>query len=290
MSLAKIRKIGLALAFSPRMEAIMAEAMRLVHLYKSVLVLVHVGDKSNEAEERVEQLIAKYEIEKERIKILWKKGDPAESILKACTEEHIDLLIAGALKKENLMEHYLGSVARKILRKANCSVLMLTNPSLDPKPFSNIVVNAEDSTYVHDALGMACNIAFHDDAAWVHVVREVKLYGLSMASLDDCNEEEYNEVRNGLLKTEIESVEQLLLKIPHQGVRTNIKLLSGKSGFELSKFAQRKQADLLVVGASPRKFFLFDRVFTHDLEYIFQDLPCNLLIVKPTSRKEASHG
>lgn len=290
MSLTKIRKIGLALAFSPRMEAIMAEAMRLVHLYNSHLVLVHVGDKSKEADEKVTQLISNYNLEKERIKILWKKGDPAESILKACHEEGVDLLIAGALRKENIMQHYLGSIARKILRKANCSVLMLTNPVLDPKPFSNIVVNAEDSAYVQEALSMACSIAEHDQAAWVHVVREVKLYGLSMAAVDDCTEEEYNEVRNGLLKTEIESVEQLLHKVPHAGVKINIKLLSGKSGFELSKFAQRKQADLLVVGASPRRFFLFDRVFTHDLEYIFQDLPCNLLIVNPTNRKEASNG
>jgi nucleotide-binding universal stress UspA family protein len=167
---------------------------------------------------------------------------------------------------------------------------MLTNPTTTPKPFNNIVVNAEDSAYVHEALSMACGIAQQDSAAWVHVVREVKLFGLSMAAVDDCTEEEYNEVRNGLLKTEIDNVEQLLHKIPHNGVKINIKLLSGKSGFELSKFAQRKQADLLVVGASHRRFFLFDRVFTHDLEYIFQDLPCNLLIVKPSKRKEKSNG
>jgi nucleotide-binding universal stress UspA family protein len=290
MTQTKIHKIGLALAFSPRMEAIMAEAVRLMHLYNSFLVLVHVGEKTVEAEEKVISLITTHKLEKERIKILWKKGDPVESILKVCHEEHVDLLIAGALKKENLMQHYLGSVARKILRKANCSVLMLTNPDAQPKPFSNIVVNAEDSAYVHEALSMACSIAQHDKAAWVHIVREVKLYGLSMASVDDCTEEEYNEVRNGLLKNEIENVEKLLVKIPHDGLRTNIKLLSGKSGFELSKFAQRKQADLLVVGAAPRRFFLFDRVFTHDHEYIFQDLPCNLLIVNPTNRKEASNG
>jgi nucleotide-binding universal stress UspA family protein len=114
MLFTKIKKIGLALAFSPRMEAIMAEAIRLVQLYNSLLVLVHVGDKSNEAEEKMAQLLSNYNIDKERIKILWKKGDPAESILKACHDEGVDLLIAGALKKENLMQHYLGSVARKI--------------------------------------------------------------------------------------------------------------------------------------------------------------------------------
>jgi hypothetical protein len=50
----------------------------------------------------------------------------------------------------------------------------------------------------------------------------------------------------------------------------------------------RKHADLLIVGASPRKFSFFDRVFPHDLEYIFGDLPCNLLMV--SKRKEAGNG
>jgi hypothetical protein len=35
---------------------------------------------------------------------------------------------------------------------------------------------------------------------------------------------------------------------------------------------------------------LFDRVFPNDLEYVFADLPCNLLIVHPaTKRKEDPH-
>jgi nucleotide-binding universal stress UspA family protein len=62
-------------------------------------------------------------------------------------------------------------------------------------------------------------------------------------------------------------------------VKINIKMLSGKSGFELCKFVERKQAGLLVVGAPPRRFSLFDRIFPHDLEYVFADLPCNLLVV-----------
>lgn len=188
------------------------------------------------------------------------------------------------------MKYYLGTIARKILRKANCSVLMLIDPSADRKGFQQIVANAEDSPFVEDALAAACDLSLKDKANWLHVVREVKLLGLTMSTMDDCTEEEHNEIRNGLMRTEIENVEKLLAKIPHTGLKVNIKLLSGKSGFELSKFAQRKQADLLVVGASPRRFFFFDRVFTHDLEYIFQDMPCNLLVVNPQQRKEVGRG
>ncbi len=58
-------------------------------------------------------------------------------------------------------------------------------------------------------------------------------------------------------------------------------MLSGRSGFELARFADRKEADLLVMGAPRRKFSFFTRVFPHDQEYIFNDLPCNILVVQP---------
>jgi nucleotide-binding universal stress UspA family protein len=286
----KINRIGLALAFSPRMEALMAEVARLLTAYHAQLVLVHVGQETPDATAKVETLLSESGIHVSQVKILWREGDPADCILKACKDEQIDLLVAGALRKENFMQYYLGTIARKILRKADCSVLMLVDPTVEKKQMQHIVVNAEDSVYVEDALEGAFDVARKEKALWVHVVKEVKLYGLTMTAMNDCTEEEYTEQRNELMRSEIENVEKLIARVPHEGVKINIKLLSGKSGFELSKFAQRKQADLLVVGASPRKFFLFDRVFTHDLEYIFQDLPCNLLVVNPRKRKEVDRG
>lgn len=286
----KISKIGLALAFSPRMEAMMAEASRLSHAYGAQLLLVHVGKETQEAKSQLQTLLTKSRMELSQVKILWKEGDPADCILAACKEEQVDLLMAGALKKEQFMKYYLGTIARKILRKANCSVLMLIDPSVERKGFQQIVANAEDSAFVEDAIAAACDIGIKENAQWLHIVREVKLLGLTMSALDDCTEEEHNQLRNGIMRTEIENVEKILTKIPHAGLKVNIKLLSGKSGYELSQFAQRKHADLLVVGASPRKFWFFDRVFTHDLEYIFQDMPCNLLVIHPTQRKEVANG
>jgi nucleotide-binding universal stress UspA family protein len=108
-----------------------------------------------------------------------------------------------------------------------------------------------------------------------------------MSVADQESEEAYDDLRHKLVQDEIEKVEQLMADIPHHGLKINIKIVAGKSGFELSKFAIRKNADLLIVGASSRRFFLVDRLFTHDLEYIFADLPCNLLMVHP--RKEVMH-
>jgi nucleotide-binding universal stress UspA family protein len=222
------------------------------------------------------------------VKIFWEEGKPSQRILAVCKKENVDLLIAGALKKENLLQYYLGTVARKIIRKADCSVLLLVNPSTTPQPFKNIVVEADDRPYVEQSLQAACQIALKDESSWLHIVRELKMYGLTMTAAEQCSEQEYEDMRHNLVQSEIDTVEKILHEIPHEGVKINIKLVSGKSGFELTQFTQRKQADLLIVGAPERRFSFFDRVFTHDQEYIFADLPCNLLIIHP--RKEVAHG
>jgi hypothetical protein len=85
----------------------------------------------------------------------------------------------------------------------------------------------------------------------------------------------------GMVREEIDEVEKILARIPRENLKVNIKMLSGKSGYELARFAERKKAELLIVGAPARRFSLFDRVFPHDLEYIFANLPCNLLIINP---------
>jgi nucleotide-binding universal stress UspA family protein len=285
------KRVGVAIAFSPRLEALLCEAARLKRYWQSELVLIHVGDASADAASSLKSLLTKIGLSDEEVIIRWEHGKPFKRILAVCREERVDLIIAGALKKENLLKYYLGTIARKILRKAECSVLMLLNPSVEPKPLTNIVVNTDDSPYVEQALAVACELGKIEKSGWIHLVREIKLYGLTMSIADQRSEEEYTQLRTDLVATEIDNVQRMLNKIPHEGLKVNIKIISGKAGYELAQFAIRKHADLLIVGAPPRKFSFFDRVFPHDQEYIFADLPCSLLIVNAkNNRKEVAHG
>jgi len=284
-------KIAVGVAFSPTSEAMLAETIRLAKLFNSEVLLIHVGARTAEVEQRMNAMMAKCEALRDRVSVIWGSGDPVNVILDSCKKNHVDLLVTGALKKENLVQYYVGSIARKVLRKAGCSVLTIINPSIESVPYKNIVVSAEASPHVVDAISTACGFAPKDYSAWLHVVKEVKLYGLSMAAADQHTEEEYDDVRQGLVKQEIENVNEMMRHIPHEGVRINVKTVSGKSGFELSGFAHRKNAELLVIGAPPRRFSLIDRLFPHDMEYILADLPCSLLVVQPSKyRKEVGHG
>lgn len=276
--------IGLAVSFSPTTLAMVAEASRLVKWFNADLVLVHVGKKDSEKTEALQKLVDGSGLDPARIKVSWVEGDPVEQILKVCNREKVDLLVAGALKKENLVNHYLGTVARKIMRKANCSIWMISDPSTDLNPLKNIVVDAEDGPNMPGILTLACTLANKNQGTWLHVVRELKLLGLALAAREQCTEAEYDELQRKMVQEETTLVQKELDRIPHKNLKINIKLLSGKSGFELTQFTKRKAADLLIINAPPRKFSFFDRIFTHDQEYIFSDLPCNLLIVQ-SSRK-----
>ena len=257
-------------------------------IFQAELILIHVGEAREKEKQLLNALLAAAGLLEEEVKVIWETGDPAEKILGVCEREKIDLLVAGALRKENVVQYYIGTIARKIMRKANCSLMMITDPSIAPRPIRNVVVNAEDSPYVTEAIQAACLLGQTGDHAWVHIVREIKLYGLAMASTGQRTEEEYGEMKQELLRDEIHEVEKMLATISHEGIKVNIKMLAGKSGFEVNQFARRKNADWLVVGGPARMFRLFDRLFQHDLEYIIADMPCNLLIVRPG--KEAQHG
>lgn len=274
-------RMALAAGFTPRLGALLTEASRLSRLWNAELFLIHAGDHQPESERKLQEVMKQSGIDVDKTKIIWESGPPAKAIISVCKREHIDLLIAGALHREKVTQYYLGSVARKLLRKAPCSVLMLTNPATSPVGFRNVVVQAdENNPYMLETLHTACTLACSEQAAWLHVVRNLKWYAFLSAS-EEFSESEYEHTRNHLIQTEVDEVQRLLNTIPHPGVKVNIKLISGKSGHELAQFTRRKHADLLVVSASPLKLSLLDRFMPNDLEYLFSDLPCNLLMVKP---------
>jgi nucleotide-binding universal stress UspA family protein len=272
-------RICLAITFSPRFEALLSEAIWLCNTFRSHLTVLHVGEQKEANKEAIEKALMAKGFEKSRFQIICESGSPSKIILSVCKREKIDLLVAGALEKENLLQYYLGTVGRTILRRSRCSVLMLTKPSVEGMSLSNIVTLAEDSPFVEEAISVSCMLAQAAKSQWIHVVRELKMLGLTLAAFDQSTEEEYDKQRQQLIQEEIDKVEAILNRVPHSDVKVNVKVISGKSGFELARFAEKKKADLLVVGAPNRRIYFFDRIFPHDLEYLFADLPCNLLIV-----------
>jgi nucleotide-binding universal stress UspA family protein len=273
------RKIALAIAFSPRIEALIAETKRLKDLHQASLVLIHIGKKTPELEQKLQAILKKHEVDPKQTKIIWEEGKPAKKIIQICNTEEVDLLVAGAMKKEVLFTYYLGSIARKIIRKAACSVLVLIEPSDKPGSFKKIVINGTQQPQTPYVIGKAVEICKLEQAAQVFILNEIKMYGLQMATIGEDNEESASKQRKKMVNEEIRYVEDILKTINKDGLKINIKITSGRWAHELAKFSENIQADLLILGGHENLTF-FDRLFPHDIEDILGNLPCNLLIVK----------
>jgi nucleotide-binding universal stress UspA family protein len=273
-------KLAIALAFSPRYEAILSESRRFQELFKAQLVIIHVGNKTDEKEILLDQKLEEIGFDKKKVKIVWTKGDPARKILEVCAKEKVDLLIAGAMKRENIFRYYIGSVARTILRKAQCSVLVLIQPDMSPQPFRKIVINGCENEFLFAALSKGVALGKIEQVAQIHVLREVRMLGLAMAVAgEEGNENDYSMARRKIVEEELENINILLKKLDTGDVNVNVKIISGKPEYEIAKFSRRVKADLLVLGAPEHKLNLIDRIFPHDMEYLLADLPSNLLVV-----------
>lgn len=287
MDLSKLKKrpsypfetIAVAISFSPRCQTVLAEAKRLSDSFGAALLLLYIGDKSAEKEQELDEMMASVSVNPNHSRVIWMEGDPVDTILKLCKLNIVDLLIIGALEKENLLKFYLGSIARNISRKAKCSVLLLTNPTVKPQDFKKIVVNgvANPKTVhtINTALYFAKNLKVKD----LTIINEVDISGLAMAISDNSTAPQTKEIKKNFTDESEETLQMILDKCDAGDVKVTDKSIKGKPGYAISKFAKDKKADLLVINSPDTHLNVFDRIFTHDIEYILADLPCNLLIV-----------
>ncbi len=275
------KKIGVAVAFSPRCEAIIGEAARLQKLFDAELIMIHIGKDKPDKKVYLEELINSFDVDTNKLKTIWEKGNPASRILSIGKKEKIDLLLAGALQKESFVKFYFGSIARKLIRNSKCSVLILTNPSKPPKPFKRIVINGTEGENYTGTILRGIELAKLERAKRVYIFKGIKLFGLSMAlSGEEENEHEQEETRRGIVSDEIEEINRILNEIDTKDLKISVKVASGKPGYELRKFTKRVKADLLVVKSPTHQLNLLDRLFPHYLELVLEDLPSNLLIDK----------
>ena len=281
-------KIAVAVAFSPRIEAILAQAKELQNIFNSHLLFIHVGEHTLQQEQYLTHLLHRFGLDLPHNKIVWDKGEPVEAILAICQKEHIDLLVAGALEKESILKYVMGSVARKLSRRVKCSMLMLTEPSIKPNGFKNIVVEGTDHSKTENTISVAIALAKAYRAQELNIIQESDPAKLAIIRSDELLEHEAEQHKDKIQKEEDEKIEEILRCSDCGELQIKLKRIEGKPGYVITQFARENAPDLLVLNSPDRKMNILDRVFPHDIEHALADLPCNLLIVNPKQDEEDS--
>jgi nucleotide-binding universal stress UspA family protein len=275
----KIHKVLIGIAFSPNLKSNLFEAVRMANMFDAQLICVHVGAESDQKKEDLSTLLKETEPLKKPLKVIWQTGNPVDVILKTCSQEQIDLLILGALQQENLLKYYVGSIARKLTRKAPCSVLLMIKPSVIRVPCKHIVVNGLHDTKTAKTIETAFHFSKQLNCKKVTIVEEVSQSELHVEVHDDRTLRKSTIVKERIKNREDHRIKKILTNIDSEGIIVKMQSIFGRRGYSIGHYAKVKRADLLVMNA-PDNIRFIDRIFPHDIEYILSELPTDVLIVK----------
>lgn len=274
-----IQNIGLAISFSPNSMAHLSLAISLCKRWKSSLTLMYVGKSSPDVEEKFGAIKDANQKDGISTEIIMRSGDPAKNILSVAKEKQVQLLLAGALEREDLKGYYVGSVARKLMRSAQCSTLILTSGFLKNPDFKKIFVTAEFSDSNELALVFAADFARIYNAS-LGLIREFQVPGLAMAVGATGSTHETSEALQKWKREEEEKMDLYIREHDFSRIPLTKKCIYGKEGFESQSYAKEQHADLFIMNAPVHKLSIWDRIFQHDVEYVLKELPCSVLLVR----------
>lgn len=270
-------KIAVAITLSPRVEELVCEGFYFAQSFKAKLYFIHIGNQPDS--EKLQAIIDKHNLQDIPFEFISQEGEIVEALLTITKYLRVDLLIAGALQKESPWRYIMGSISRRICRKAKCSVLMLNEPSLQPKGFSNMVVNCIDHPKTPMTIDSAVYISNILKVSKLTLLKEDELHAMTTLAVANASEDELSDRQLNQDIEEQKVFDALHLKHHFNGLNVNFKSLKGKPGKEITNFAREEHADLLVVNSPDQEPGLLNRLFPHGLELALEDLPCSLLII-----------
>lgn len=257
----QFRHIAVASTFSPTFLPLLAETLRLCERFGSKLSIIHASEPDAEKERRFEEALAELGFE-EKAPILWSSGDdPVPAIRGALEESGADLLVAGAVERKSEHRHFLGSVARGLIRELQCALFLVPEPSVEPETPQRIVVGYDPSTGNPPPLNQATELG-----------RLFECPDMTLFAI----ETPFTRSR----KTEGDSVEERLLAMaesqaPEFTGEVDTHVIQSNTGFTACDFVQGLESPLLVVGARERDG---GRTLPPYMDWLKQVIPCRTII------------
>ena len=268
------KTIAVATTFSPRFKKVLAEAKRIRDRFGAELHLIHVGRRDQETPRKFSDVLAELELPTDS-PIHYEEGDPAEAILAALSRENIDMLVAGALEREVVLHQFLGNVARRLVREANCSVMLFTRPEKKPKPLRRIVFVADHSQQGLVALKTTLMLAEAESCERLYVIGIVTAFDEARASIaGDASGKATHKPNHG----EEDPLEEFVLSAGATEVPIETRFIRGATGLAASDFVRSVEADLLVVPLPKSRGTV--QQLPSNIAWVSDVIPCNLWIVR----------
>lgn len=270
---APYRSIAVAATFSPRFLQVLAEARRVRDRFEATLSFIYVGKRDAATQRKFAEAWKTLQLPADSV-VHYEEGDPAASILAAARKNQVELLIAGALEKAAVHRQFLGNVARRLVREGICSVMLFTEPELEPKPLRHIVFIAEYSEHAQRAFLRTLQLAEREKCERLYVIRNYTTFDRARARRRGKNPRSTALT----LDEEEKALQDFVLAAGATPVPVETRLIRGNTGFAASDFVQAVEADLLVVPLESKA--TGEAKLPRQSAWITDVIPCNLWVVR----------
>ncbi len=267
--------VAVASTFSPRFLQVLAEAKRVRDRLCRELQLIYVGQRDEETSAKFSSALLQLELPADSAIHYQQGDDPAVAILEAATNNAIDVIVAGALEKEVVLRPFLGNVARTLVRKAGCSVMLFTKPEGEPQTFRRIVFLAEYSEHGRTALLRVLRLADLEKSEKLYVIRVYTTFDEARAKARGDAPDAADPART--LEEEEIALEKFIDSAGETDVPIEARCIRGNTGYAALDFIQSIDASLLAVPVDPAA--CGDGLPAH-VAWITDVIPCNLWVIR----------
>lgn len=213
------------------------------------------------------------------VETIYAEGDPAERVVQLAAEWEADLIVVGTSDKRGLDRLLLGSVAKTILSKADCPVLILRG---QPAAITNVLVAADDSPSSAASVEWLSNQAWaqHKNLALLSVMDEAPpAIQSEFSSVESVSEamarKQLEEVRISSLSQSWSDLCASNLKKP----QIPFVLTDGSPAESILELSKSWPVDLIVLG-SHCKTGITKILLGSVSETVASKAPCSVLVVR----------
>ena len=254
------RRAGVASAISPTFVPILAEALNFAAHVGAELEIFHAAEYEAGKEQRFQEALVALNAQA-HIRWVAEHGELAAILTGAAQTAGCDLLMAGALAKEDSERPFSNGVARALLRATTCDLLLFPGPSETPGPPAHIVFALEPGGAVSDWLRQSVSVLRPEK------VTLATLHSPFTQALAASRGEEHVEADAWL--------EGLADDLSGTKVEIDTFAVPSNTGFTLCDAIQGMNAGLLVVRADPATGAL-----PRHMDWLYQVIPTRLLLVR----------
>ena len=252
----KYQRLAVASAFSPTFASVLTDAQRFAEHCGASLDIIHAGERTEEKEQKFQEVLGR------PTQIHWVQGEtPAQAI--ASKSSDFDLVIAGALQRDDGDKPFTSSVARDLLRRVQGDLLLAPATGQEHQALKHAVFAIEPGK---DEVDFIVEISKALGFSRVTITSMETPFAAALAA---SRGEEPHDVRQWS--------DFLVEKARAEGLDADSWIVTSNTGYSLCEAIQGMGADLLVVKAATEGPFMPLPVH---MDWLYQVIPLRLLLVK----------